>query len=513
MVIGTPDNSYEDEMHHALDIPMVADLSQKKPETADDLVKSSNYDPKTDVYQAPLEEPKDVHIVRHGETQANDTNTVRGQDPIPLNENGRAEAEKAADNLKAKGVDTIVASDLKRSRETAEIIGKKLGITPTYDRRLRTWDVGDHTGQPCSTSNPILKEYAQNKQDEPVPGGESFNDFQDRSFAGIRDAILNNKDKNLAIVTHNRVEATLKGWEKTGQNNPNIDYNEVIKEETEPGTVRTVQFQPNATLLQPTNTFNERFPKEPGQSFPSPLDVPHGKDQVKNWFKYLPKQTKDEIEQAREEHRSRLQGILGKDYNTVESDYETKEDPFATYKPMSDKNYVPFSPSQEKSIEDLAAKHGLEGSKVLNFLKELKPEDIIGTGELGGVAKTLYSRKIIQDLLDKGLSYAEIAKQLGTNRNVIGNAIARMRKANEPAWFKEEMNDPETKALSEWYRNQFEGGPIEPEKPGSIRVEDIGTQGVTDWKKKIDSAANQNVKLKNKTEQNLDLLKHLLKNE
>src|SRR5260370_17721637 len=30
MVIGTTDNSYEDEMHHALGIPMVADPSQKK---------------------------------------------------------------------------------------------------------------------------------------------------------------------------------------------------------------------------------------------------------------------------------------------------------------------------------------------------------------------------------------------------------------------------------------------------------------------------------------------------
>jgi len=308
VTIGTPDNSYEDEMHHALGIPMVADLSQKReplkititPHMGEEdegkqqlpgegySYPPSQYEgninsPKTSIPNLPekipdswkeigpegiktnsLEKPKEVHIVRHGETQANDTNTVRGQDPIPLNENGRAEAEKAADDLKSKGVDTIVASDLKRSRETAEIIGKKLGITPTYDRRLRTWDVGDHTGQPCSTSNPILKDYAQNKQDEPVPGGESFNDFQERSFAGIRDAVLNNKDKNLAIVTHNRVEATLKGWEKTGQNNPNIDYNEVVKEETEPGTVRTVQFQPNATLLQPGNTFDERFPKEPG---------------------------------------------------------------------------------------------------------------------------------------------------------------------------------------------------------------------------------------------------------
>src|SRR5258706_11356308 len=187
MVIGTPDNSYEDEMHHALGIPMVADASQKREPLR------LTVTPNIDETQPALEEPKEVHIVRHGETQANDDNTVRGQDPVPLNEKGRQEAEKAADELKDKGVDTIVASDLKRSRETAEIIGKKLGVTPQYDRRLRTWDVGDHTGQPCETSNPILKDYAQNKQDEPVPGGESFNDFQARSFSGIRDPVLNNK--------------------------------------------------------------------------------------------------------------------------------------------------------------------------------------------------------------------------------------------------------------------------------------------------------------------------------
>src|SRR6266853_6442745 len=167
MVIGTPDNSYEDEMHHALGIPMVADASQKREplrltitphmgegdEEKQQLPEEgysyppSKYEgninsPKTSIPNLPekipdnwkeigpkgiktnsLEEPKDVHIVRHGETQANDDNTVRGQDPVPLNENGRQEAEKAADELKDKGVDTIVASDLKRSRETAEIIG------------------------------------------------------------------------------------------------------------------------------------------------------------------------------------------------------------------------------------------------------------------------------------------------------------------------------------------------------------------------------------------------------
>src|SRR5258706_510722 len=217
MPIGTSNGDhYESEMHQLLDLPTVFDDAENKQK----------------------------HLSQGDRGPLKITIT-------PHNENGRAEAEKVADKLKEAGVDTLVASPLERSKETAEIIGKKLGITPQYDSRLATWDVGEHEGKPCETSNPVLEDYAKNKQDEPVPGGESFNEFINRAFAGIRDAVLNNKDKNLAIITHNRVEATLRGWEKTGQDNPDIDYKEAVKEETEPGVVRKTTFEPDATILQP----------------------------------------------------------------------------------------------------------------------------------------------------------------------------------------------------------------------------------------------------------------------
>src|SRR5260221_397194 len=261
MPIGTSDGDhFETDMHQMLDLPSVFDDAESKQKHLSQggrgplkITITPHMNAGEDQIDQPgLDEPKEVHVVRHGETIANDDNTVRGTKmPIPLNENGRAEAEKAADKLKEAGVDTIVASPLERSKETAEIIGKKLGVTPQYDPRLATWDVGEHEGKPCETSNPVLEDYAKNKQDEPVPGGESFNDFTNRSFAGIRDAVLNNKDKNLAIITHNRVEATLRGWEKTGQDNSNIDYKEAVKEETEAGVVRKTTFQPDSTILQP----------------------------------------------------------------------------------------------------------------------------------------------------------------------------------------------------------------------------------------------------------------------
>src|SRR5216684_1045661 len=166
MVIGTPDNSYEDEMHHALGIPMVADASQKREplrltitphmgegdEEKQQLPEEgysyppSKYEgninsPKTSIPNLPekipdnwkeigpegiktnsLEKPKEVHIVRHGETTENADNTVRGWEPVSLNENGIAEAHRAGKELKDKGVQVIVSSDLQRAKETSDIL-------------------------------------------------------------------------------------------------------------------------------------------------------------------------------------------------------------------------------------------------------------------------------------------------------------------------------------------------------------------------------------------------------
>src|SRR6266853_5197073 len=135
MVIGTPDNSYEDEMHHALGIPMVADASQKREPLR------LTVTPNIDETQPALEEPKDVHIVRHGETTENADNTVRGWKPVSLNENGIAEAHRAGKELKDKGVQVIVSSDLQRAKETSDILKKETGAEIQYDPRLRTWNV------------------------------------------------------------------------------------------------------------------------------------------------------------------------------------------------------------------------------------------------------------------------------------------------------------------------------------------------------------------------------------
>jgi probable phosphoglycerate mutase len=61
-------------------------------------------------------------LIRHGETQWNRESRFQGIRDIPLNDNGRGQAQKAADFLKEISINTGISSPMLRPKETAEII-------------------------------------------------------------------------------------------------------------------------------------------------------------------------------------------------------------------------------------------------------------------------------------------------------------------------------------------------------------------------------------------------------
>lgn len=70
----------------------------------------------------------DIYLLRHGETDWNKKRLLQGHTDIPLNEKGRAQVDDTVRKLSVLGVrmDAIVASPLKRARETAEIAADRL---------------------------------------------------------------------------------------------------------------------------------------------------------------------------------------------------------------------------------------------------------------------------------------------------------------------------------------------------------------------------------------------------
>jgi 2,3-bisphosphoglycerate-dependent phosphoglycerate mutase len=85
-------------------------------------------------------------LVRHGETDWNAEGRLQGHTDRPLSDYGRRQAQQLAGELEDEELDAIYSSDLARARETAEIVGERLGLPVVLDPDLREKDWGTWEG-------------------------------------------------------------------------------------------------------------------------------------------------------------------------------------------------------------------------------------------------------------------------------------------------------------------------------------------------------------------------------
>lgn len=85
-------------------------------------------------------------LVRHGETDWNADGRLQGHTDRPLSDYGRRQAWQLAEELEGEQLDAIYSSDLARARETAEIVGERLGLPVELDPDLREKDWGNWEG-------------------------------------------------------------------------------------------------------------------------------------------------------------------------------------------------------------------------------------------------------------------------------------------------------------------------------------------------------------------------------
>src|SRR5262245_6113995 len=85
-------------------------------------------------------------LVRHGETDWNAEGRLQGHTDRPLNTWGREQAKRLAEQLSGDSIDAVYASDLSRAKETAEIVGERLGLPVVIDPDLREKDWGNWEG-------------------------------------------------------------------------------------------------------------------------------------------------------------------------------------------------------------------------------------------------------------------------------------------------------------------------------------------------------------------------------
>jgi broad specificity phosphatase PhoE len=133
-----------------------------------------------------------ILLARHGETDDNrEPIRAQGFRDTPLNETGRRQAHELADRMAGEGIISLWTSDLSRARETAEIVGERIGLKPQLDARLREADRGRWEGRlfiDIEREEPELyAAWRRAGEGFRFPGGESLRDQLDRVSAALSD--------------------------------------------------------------------------------------------------------------------------------------------------------------------------------------------------------------------------------------------------------------------------------------------------------------------------------------
>ena len=142
-------------------------------------------------------------LVRHGETDWNASGRLQGHTDRPLNDYGRRQARELADRLADDGIAAIYTSDLSRAKETAEIVGARLGLPVVIDADLRERNWGSWEGLTPSERDAVAFE------------GETPQEHRDRLMRAVRRIAARHPAQRVVVVTHGgsmrRVQAAVTG--------------------------------------------------------------------------------------------------------------------------------------------------------------------------------------------------------------------------------------------------------------------------------------------------------------
>ena len=146
-----------------------------------------------------------LYLIRHGQSEWNILSKVQGQKDARLADLGRNK-QKIGKRLIDEDIDIIYSSDLSRALETAEIISSIINKPVIESREIREINFGLWEGL---TLEEIQDKYAEeyliwmkSPDKLTLEGAETLESLKNRVMPFVDKIITENKNKNIAIVSH-----------------------------------------------------------------------------------------------------------------------------------------------------------------------------------------------------------------------------------------------------------------------------------------------------------------------
>jgi broad specificity phosphatase PhoE len=142
-----------------------------------------------------------IYLARHGETADNADGRVQGSIDTPLSDRGREQARALADRAADLDLRALYSSQLARARETAEIVGERIGLAPMVDERFAESYRGAWEGRLLSEIErdepDAWAAWQRSDPDFRFPGGESLAEHVARVGDALREV-----ERPALVVSH-----------------------------------------------------------------------------------------------------------------------------------------------------------------------------------------------------------------------------------------------------------------------------------------------------------------------
>jgi broad specificity phosphatase PhoE len=145
-----------------------------------------------------------ILIARHGQSDWNASKRWQGHADRPLTEKGREQAHALAARLAHIDLDAVYSSDLRRARDTAEVVADSQGLEVFARPDLREVDVGSWSGLTRAEAEERFPEgFARWKLGFPGwEDGESYEAMTDRVLEAVKSIAADNPEGRVLVVSH-----------------------------------------------------------------------------------------------------------------------------------------------------------------------------------------------------------------------------------------------------------------------------------------------------------------------
>ncbi len=157
--------------------------------------------------------PRQVILIRHGQTAWNKEQVFRGRTDLPLDQTGLRQAEAIRDALAAEPISRIVCSPLSRAVETARPLAERLKLEGEVNAALTDLDFGRWQGMTVAAVKIQYPELFLTWESAPeqvrFPDGETLDEAADRALSALQDLVAADQPGALVVVAHRVINKVL----------------------------------------------------------------------------------------------------------------------------------------------------------------------------------------------------------------------------------------------------------------------------------------------------------------